>query len=678
MRQRMQRHLHSRPGHGFQKRKKLMYGSRDPKSRLWRVNLKKRFETNHVQCNHAHDNSNQKDLINYLYAACFSPVKSTWITAIKNGHFSSWPGLTEHAVEKHLSKSTSTTKGHLNQQRQNARTTKIKDTKVIVTAPDLDHGIKTQFVYAATIYAGQIYTDQTGRFPVVSSKGNKYIMILYDYDSNAILAQPIKDRTAPELLKAFQVMEQELVARGLKPKLMKLDNEASKLLKMYLHQQHFTFQLVPPYSHRRNSAERVIRSFKDHLIAGLCSTDKSFPMHLWDRLLPHAVITLNMLRTSRINPKLSAATHIFGQYDFNRAPMAPPGTRIIAHENPNRRRTWAPHGQDGWYIGPVLEHYRCYTVFITKKRGDRIVETAELFPEKFTLPFPSAQDLATQAASYLTHALLHPQPAGPFCKVGDEQAIALKRLAEIFEGAKQQRSKVVNPPTDRVRNPAPPRVQNSVSPPRVANTTAKQLSPQPHAASNSKPNYHRRQKTPARRAATPQTPHAMVRCSAGQQHNLSQDMIAETISQANHCFSISTNPHPKDSTILSRNNQIIILPEMANAVICPETGKSLKHQELITKLRYKIFIGRSNIPKGRNVTYGSFVVDIKDHKEEKECTRLTVGGDQIEYPGDKSTRTAGLTTAKILINSVISTLGAKFLVIDINNFYLNTPLGRFE
>jgi hypothetical protein len=103
-------------------------------------------------------------------------------------------------------------------------------------------------------------------------------------------------------------------------------------------------------------------------------------MHLWDRLLPHAVITLNMLRTSRINPKLSAATHIYGQCDFNRAPMAPPGTRIIAHETPNRRRTWDPHGQDGWYIGPVLEHYRCYTVYITKTRGDRIVETVIFFP----------------------------------------------------------------------------------------------------------------------------------------------------------------------------------------------------------------------------------------------------------------------------------------------------------
>jgi hypothetical protein len=97
----------------------VMYGSRDPISCLWRVDLKQRFETKQLKCNHAHDNSNQKDLINYLHAACFSPVKSTWIRAIKNGDFTSWPGLIEHAVEKHLSKSTSTTKGHLNQQIQN-------------------------------------------------------------------------------------------------------------------------------------------------------------------------------------------------------------------------------------------------------------------------------------------------------------------------------------------------------------------------------------------------------------------------------------------------------------------------------------------------------------------------------------------------------------------------------
>jgi hypothetical protein len=131
--------------------------------------------------------------------------------------------------------------------------------------------------------------------------------------------------------------------------------------------------------------------------------------------------------------------------------------------------------------------------------------------------------------------------------------------------------------------------------------------------------------------------------------------MAKTIAQANHCFYISAQTKYTHSS--STNTDIVILPEMANAVICPETGKSLKHQELITKLKYKIkwkrstandinrlyntntirFIRRSDIPKGRKVTYGSFVVDIKDHKEEKERTRLTVGGDQIEYPGDKST-----------------------------------------
>jgi hypothetical protein len=70
-------------------------------------------------------------------------------------------------------------------------------------------------------------------------------------------------------------------------------------------------------------------------------------MHLWDRILPQAVITLNMLRTSRINPKLLAATHIFGQYEFNRAPLAPPGTRIIAHETPGKK------GELGLHMGKM-------------------------------------------------------------------------------------------------------------------------------------------------------------------------------------------------------------------------------------------------------------------------------------------------------------------------------------
>jgi hypothetical protein len=280
-------------------------------------------------------------------------------------------------------------------------------------------------------------------------------------------------------------------------------------------------------------------------------------MHLWDRILPQAVMTLNMLRISRIDPKLSASTHIFGQYDFNRAPMAPPGTRIIAHDTPGRRRTLTPHGQDGWYIGPALEHYRCYTVYITKTRSNRIVETVEFFPQKFVLPFPSSHELATQAAADLTHVLLHPQPAGPFCQIDDEQTIALKRLASIFVSVKPHNTNYSLAPQDGIENNAPQRVQTTVSSPRVAGTDPEQISLQPISPSQSPLNSHRRQKTPFRRIVTPQTPHVMVRRSARQQ-NLSQDMMAETINQANHCFSISTQT--KYTHQPSANTDVIILP----------------------------------------------------------------------------------------------------------------------
>jgi hypothetical protein len=67
------------------------------------------------------------------------------------------------------------------------------------------------------------------------------------------------------------------------------------------------------------------------------------------------------------------------------------------------------------------------------------------------------------------------------------------------------------------------------------------------------------------------------------------------------------------------------------------------------------------------VTYGRIVVALQPQKSEVERTRLTVGGNLIEYPGDVSTKTAGLTTSKIL-NSVLSTPGAKVMGIDLKNF----------
>ena len=137
-------------------------------------------------------------------------------------------------------------------------------------------------------------------------------------------------------------------------------------------------------------------------------------MHLWDRLLPQATITLNLLRTSRLQPQLSAYAHLFRQFDYNSTPLAPPGTRVIIHNKPQQRATWAPHREEGWYIGPATEHYRCYRIYVPKTHSERIADTVQFFPTKVVMPQLSSADTANRAANELINALQNPQTAAPF------------------------------------------------------------------------------------------------------------------------------------------------------------------------------------------------------------------------------------------------------------------------
>ena len=69
---------------------------------------------------------------------------------------------------------------------------------------------------------------------------------------------------------------------------------------------------------------------------------------------------------------------------------------------------------------------------------------------------------------------------------------------------------------------------------------------------------------------------------------------------------------------------------------------------------------------------------VRPEKAEQNRTRFTVGGNRINYPGEVVTPTAEMLVAKLLFNSVVSTPGAKFMTMDIPNFYLMTPLKRPE
>ena len=92
------------------------------------------------------------------------------------------------------------------------------------------------------------------------------------------------------------------------------------------------------------------------------------------------------------------------------------------------------------------------------------------------------------------------------------------------------------------------------------------------------------------------------------------------------------------------------------------------------------FIRMQDVKKGRmkDVTYGQFLCLVRPEKAEPNRTRFVVGGDHINYPGEVGTPTAEMLVAKILFNSVISTKNARFMTMDIANFYLMTPLARPE
>ena len=84
------------------------------------------------------------------------------------------------------------------------------------------------------------------------------------------------------------------------------------------------------------------------------------------------------------------------------------------------------------------------------------------------------------------------------------------------------------------------------------------------------------------------------------------------------------------------------------------------------------------IPRDQVVTYARIVVDYRPQKKDPNRVRITAGGNLIKYPFELTTRTADITTSKIMWNSTISTHNTRYMCADAGNFYLATPLDRPE
>ena len=698
--------------------------------------------------------------IRYLHAAAGFPTKATWLKAIRKGNYLTWPLLTVKNVHKFFPESEETQHGHMRGQRQGVRSTKVKikveDGEKEETGEDEAKSERDEieeknqvplekeediFIHVYDTKEA-IHTDQTGQFPHVSSRGNRYTMVLIELDSNSIWAEPMKNRTEGEIMLARRRALARMKQCGIKPKHQVLDNEASAAYKKDIAESGMTYELVPPNNHRRNIAEKAIQTWKDHFISVISGTDNNFPMHLWCQILPQAERQINLLRQSNVHPKISAYAHLYGPHNYNAKPFVPIGMETLIHEKPSKRKTFAQHCVKGYVLGTSPEHYRCWNLYVTKTRATRISDMVFFKHKYITNPTASPADVIIAAANRMAEALRTHKPNN----LAEEDVDALKKLEAIFTEAANKHNNIEivasaepaasprvqdkhnkkqdrNLLTDAIAALAtPPRVQHTVftqleevpPSPRVHNTrtTNELVVEYPRAVVTSEdtgntgtsiPTITQEEETRPRRPQPrtsrprtisdihlPEAPASNTR-SRRQVRTLTQEAMLSCVMEKK----LDLKPRAAAGLKFPR--------QMLNAVLNEETGELMEYRHLIGNPKYREIWGRSfgnelgrlaqgmkgrvdgtdtifcidkkDIPAARwqDVTYGRIVVSFRPEKKDPNRVRLTVGRDRINYPGDVGTPTADMLTVKLLLNSVISTKDARFMTIDIKDFYLNTP-----
>ena len=658
-------------------------------------------------------NPSIRNRVAFYHAALFSPTITTWLTAHKLKHLDSLPAITPKQITKYGPLSQATIQGHRHSHRSNIRSTKCAKTGPLPLTyaaaaanaaelqPDPIH-LRTHNVYVSDIeITGRTFSDQTGRFICPSLSGNNYVFVLYDYDTNSIHPVAIPNRKKESLLTAMQLVTTKLRRRGHKPVLHTMDNEISDLLREHLQQDAINFELTPTGLHRRNLAERAIQTFKNHFIAGLCSTHPDFPLTLWDKLLPQCEITLNLLRSSRVNPNLSAYAQLHGPFNYNSTPLAPPGMKVLVHERPlDRGSTWSPHNTEAWYLGPAMNHYRQHRVFVPATGKERIADTVTWLPHNIHMPTATAEDIIIAAANDLTHALKQADRSPLLPPQNTQTRTALMQLQNIF--------------SDRFAKPLTP-LPSAILPLTARLPTTVTTAPLPRVTPSP---------DPIQPPSPLQMPAALPRVDKPSPPTTSADFQSlsttlKAIRRKKAAITRKTNNPPLPLPVLSPRrsartrrpttrylSEPTPSPASANAVLDPTTGKLLEYRDLLntpdrqawydgcSKEFARLCNGRSKdstkgtnsirftrpsaLPPGKKATYLRICTNYRPQKLDPYRVRFTVGGNLVNYAGDTYTPTSDMTTAKILFNSVLSTPNAKFMTIDISNFYLITPIANPE
>jgi hypothetical protein len=122
---------------------------------------------------------------------------------------------------------------------------------------------------------------------------------------------------------------------------------------------------------------------------------------------------------SWVNPKLSAYAYLNGNFDFNKMPLSPPGTKVLVYLKPDQQASWAYHGEEGWYVGPSLVNYCCVKCYMPATARVRNVNTLQFFPTKNWILSTSTEDYLKKSAIDIIALLQNLPTTLPYLQYGN-------------------------------------------------------------------------------------------------------------------------------------------------------------------------------------------------------------------------------------------------------------------
>ena len=140
-----------------------------------------------------------------------------------------------------------------------------------------------------------MYIDQTGKFPHRSIRGNRYQVILQEIDCKSTWIEPMKNKTEGGMILSWHRSLERMKEQGILPTHQLMDNEISTAYVLEIKETSMTYQIVHPYDHHHNMAEKSIQTWKNHFLGLVSGTEESLPAHLRCQSIPQAEQQLLLL-----------------------------------------------------------------------------------------------------------------------------------------------------------------------------------------------------------------------------------------------------------------------------------------------------------------------------------------------------------------------------------------------